>query len=181
MEKFVEFSPLHHTGRDLEDLTAETQNLSGQESVPVHPIISKCRTLCQNLLSFYRKRPKCLYTIIFFAIAVISLITYILVTVGPCHLKSSYSKPLTNFKLSWKRPFNVILFGDSLIRNPSRGYDLLGRISALLPQSNLNLIDMGEGGNKIYDMLLRIEEVNIYLIHPHHSTNYFCFVFPHRL
>jgi hypothetical protein len=117
----------------------------------------------------------------FSAIAVSSLITFILITVGPCHLKSSYSKPLTNFKLSWKRPFNVILFGDSLIRNPNRGYDLLGRISALLPQTNLNLIDMGEGGNKINDMLLRIEEVNIYLIHPHHSNYYFLFVFPYRL
>jgi hypothetical protein len=157
----VEFSPLHHTSRDLDDLTAETQNLSGQESVPSHPRNSRCRTLCQNLLSFYQKRPKCSYAIIFTAIAVSSLITFVLISVGPCHLKSSHSKPLTNFKLSWKRPFNVILFGDSLIRNPSRGYNLLGRIDVLLPQSNLNLIDMGEGGNKINDMLLRIEEVNI--------------------
>jgi hypothetical protein len=172
MEKNVQFSPLHHTSRDLDDLT-ETQNLSGQESSLLHPKDSRCRNLCQNLLLFHRKRPKCSYAIISSLIAVISIVIFILVTGGPCHLNLTYTRPLTNFKLSWKRSLNVILFGDSLIRNPSRGYNLLGRIAALLPQTNLNVIDMGEGGNKINDMLLRIEEVAISFIPPHHFSHYF--------
>lgn len=165
MEITAQFRPLQITEHD--DLT-ENGNSSGQESVALHPkdskaVPSKLKNYISNfsriLISFYHRRPKCAKAIIICLIAFISVIILLLVAVGPCYLDLSYSRPLSNFKLSWNRPFNVIFFGDSLIRNPSRGYNLLGRIEALIPQSRLNLIDMGEGGDKINNLLLRLEEV----------------------
>jgi hypothetical protein len=95
------------------------------------------------------------------AATVLIIVIFFTATCDPCLFDPSYQErlPCETLLITKHRIFSVAFFGDSLIRNPPRGYNMLGKIEMLIPDFNLNLMDFGVGGDKISDMLHRIDDV----------------------
>ena len=133
----------------MEKSLAENSNGNGQTT-----------TKASCCLSAWTRRRLC-YLAIFLVVCIVILLPCLLVMGRTCVLPSNYNQPLSSSSTSRNadRPFNVILFGDSLIANPFAGYDLAQRIQAYLPKYTLTLYNEGQGGTTISSMLRRLSTI----------------------
>ena len=95
--------------------------------------------------------------------AFLTVIVFFLITCAPtCTLGPSYYRPLTLEKEAAQ--FNLIMFGDSLITgNHRQKFNIFpiiaSKVASFIPHYNLNMINFGEGGNRIIGLRNRIEPV----------------------
>lgn len=98
-----------------------------------------------------------------FYVASLTAIVFFLVTCAPsCILGPSYHRPLTLERRDTQ--FNLVMFGDSLITGNHRQKfnmfpSIASKVSSFIPHYNLNMINFGEGGNRINELRNRLDPV----------------------
>lgn len=146
----IEYSRVPAVGNDSDTFQIDVEDTLGQSNRNSERRQSLCSKLCR------------MWKIIALVVAVVYFaVSFAVLAFGPCSMRPSDYAPLqesSSEKIN-KTPFNLILFGDSLVRNTYTGYDLPDRLSHLLPQYDLNVMDFGVGGNKILDMKRRLDDV----------------------
>jgi hypothetical protein len=139
-------------GDDKDDDIINTPNVKVSENLP------SSRTA--KVLTCHKNYP------VVFALfygAFLTVIVFFLITCAPtCTLGPSYYRPLTLEKKDTQ--FNLIMFGDSLITgNHRQKFNIFpiiaSKVASFIPHYNLNMINFGEGGNRIIDLRNRIEPV----------------------
>lgn len=134
---------------DMENIIVENSNDKGQKTAKT-----------SYFFRIWTRRRLC-YLAIFLFVCIVILLPCLLVMGRTCVLPPNYNQPLSSSGTNRNadRPFNVILFGDSLIANPFAGYELAKRIQAYLPKYTLTLYNEGQGGNTIGSMLRRLSTI----------------------
>jgi hypothetical protein len=128
------------------------------------PIKRKYCSICFNiwhaLIALCKRN---LAVFVFIISCIIIVIILILLTIAPtCILGPTYMKPITTTRNTI--PFDVILYGDSLITgNHYQEFHLFpimaAKISSFLPNYNLNVLNFGRGGDGIEAMRGRLQSV----------------------
>lgn len=99
---------------------------------------------------------------LFYGVFLIVVVFFLITCAPTCTLGPSYYRPLTLEKKDTQ--FNLIMFGDSLITgNHRQKFNMFpiiaSKVSSFIPHYNLNMINFGEGGNRIIELRNRIEPV----------------------
>lgn len=125
---------------------------------------------------FIRRFPLLISVVIFITLGGLGLgITFALSASSQCvdHLGIYYEYPL-KYDLSFvsekklNQTYNIVLFGDSLINFPFQYYELSEKISAYLPDFQVEIQNYGIDSNRIGDMRRRVDNMlaeTMYVLH----------------
>jgi hypothetical protein len=137
---------------DKDDDIVKTSNVKVSKNPPSSRLT--------NVLACHKNHPV-LFALFYSAILTVAV--FFLITCAPtCTLGPSYYRPLTLEKKATQ--FNLIMFGDSLITgNHRQKFNIFpiiaSKVASFIPHYNLNMINFGEGENRIIELRNRIEPV----------------------